>query len=103
MNLRTWTSEHTKGLLLGIATIFVCCLIIVGYFSWDTGNSYAMTFRKFLHLHSFTSRVLSLAAIGNLPWFHFISLKQGKWALGQGLIMATVLDLIIMLLFKFVL
>ena len=103
MNLKSWSAEHTKGLLVGIATIIVASLIIIGYYSYDNGHNYAVNFGRFVKIPNFTAKVLSLAAIANLPWFHFVSLRKGKWAFGQGIIMATVVDLLIMLLFKFIL
>jgi hypothetical protein len=103
MNLRNWSKEHTKGFIVGILTIIGSIFIVIGIFTFQNNASYSLNFNRFLFLHDFTAKVISLAAIGNLPWFHFVSLKQGKWAFGQGLIMATVLDLLIMLTFKFIL
>lgn len=103
MNLRNWSIDHTKGLMVGILTIVVCIFIVLWIFSLQTGHSYSLLFQRFTFLHEYTAKVISLAAIGNLPWFHFVSLKQGKWAFGQGIIVATVLDLIVMIVFKFIL
>lgn len=103
MNLRNWSKEHTKGLILGLLTIGVGIFIIIWFFSLKNGLSYAENFHRFTFLHEFTAKVISLAALGNLPWFHFLSLKRGNWALGQGVIIATVIDLLIMILFKFIL
>lgn len=102
MNLRAWSKEHTKGLIVGILTIIVCIFIVIWIFSLQNGLSYSVNFNRFTFLYDFTAKVISLAAIGNLPWFHFVALRKGKWAFGQGLIMATVLDLLVMIFFKFI-
>ncbi len=103
MNLRNWSKEHTKGLIVGILTIIACVFIVVWIFSLRNGMSFNVNFQRFTFMHEFTAKVISLAAIGNLPWFHFVAIRQQKWAFGQGLIVATVLDLLIMLTFKFLL
>lgn len=103
MNLRAWSKEHTKGLIVGLLTITACVFIVIWIFSLRNGLSYSVNYHRFTFLHDFTAKVISLAAIGNLPWFHFVSLRQGKWAFGQGIIMATVIDLLVMIVFKFIL
>lgn len=103
MNLRNWSKEHTKGLVVGILTIIVAIFIVIWILALQNRISYSFSFQRFLFLHDYTSKVISLAAIANLPWFHFASLRQGKWAFGQGIIMATVLDLLVMIFFKFIL
>lgn len=103
MNLRNWSKEHTKGLIVGILTIIVSIFIVIWILAWQNGISYSLSFQRFTFSHEYTAKVISLAAIGNLPWFHFVSLRQGKWAFGQGIIMATVLDLLVMIFFKFIL
>lgn len=103
MNLRNWSKEHTKGLIVGILTIIAAIFIVIWILALQQGISYSLSFQRFTFLHDYTAKVISLAAIGNLPWFHFVSLRQGKWAFGQGIIMATVLDLFAMILFKFIL
>lgn len=103
MNFKNWSIDHTKGLIVGILTIIVCIFIVLWIFSMQTGESYAHLFQRFTFRNDYTAKVISLAAIGNLPWFHFVSLRQGKWAFGQGIILATVLDLIVMIVYKFIL
>lgn len=103
MNLKNWSKEHTKGLIVGILTIIVSIFIVIWVLSLQNGLSYSVNFHRFTFFHDYTAKVISLAAIGNLPWFHFVSLRQGKWAFGQGIIVATVLDLLAMIFFKFIL
>ncbi|MCO5258726.1 MAG: hypothetical protein M9916_01115 [Crocinitomicaceae bacterium] len=102
MNLRNWSKEHTKGLLVGIATIGVGVFIVIFILSKLNGFPFSEGLSRFSYKHDFIAKVISLAAIGNLPWFHFSSLKTSNWAFGQGIIMATVLDLLVMIFFKFI-
>jgi hypothetical protein len=103
MKLKSWTIEHTKGLLIGILTICICIFIVILFFTFNNGHSYSYNFQRFRIYPPFTAKVISLAAIGNLPWFHFFSLRKEKWAFGQGIIIATILDLIVMLFIKYLL
>ncbi len=76
MNLRNWSIEHTKGLIVGILTIIAGIFIVLWIFSLQTGQPYSLLFQRFTFLHDYTAKVISLAAIGNLPWFHFVSLNE---------------------------
>jgi len=101
INFRPWTKQHTLGLIIGLFTLVVSIFIVIGIFSWLNGLSYTTMFKRFTFLPSFAAKVISLAAIGNLPWFHFVSLKNKQWGFGQGIIMATIVGLVVMLLVKF--
>jgi hypothetical protein len=46
------------------------------------------------------SKIISLASIANLIWFHTF-LRQEKWPLAMGIILSTVLNLFAILYFKF--
>lgn len=103
MNLRNWSKEHTKGLIVGIITLIFAIFIVIWILSKLNGLPYSEGLSRFTYRHDYTAKVISLAAIANLPWFHFTSLKKGNWGFGQGIIIATVLDLMVMILFKFIL
>jgi hypothetical protein len=102
MNLRNWSKEHTKGLIVGILTIVVCIFIVLFILSAINGVPFSESYERFTYKHDYIAKVISLAAIGNLPWFHFASLRTSNWAFGQGIIIATVLDLLAMIFFKFI-
>jgi len=101
MNLRNWSKGHTYGILLGILTTIVCSFIVIGILAWQDGIPYRVTFDRFTYLHVQTAKVISLASIGNLIWFHTF-LRKEKWPLAMGVILATVLNLIVILYFKFI-
>jgi len=103
INLRNWTKQHTLGLFVGLITIGVTIFVVVAILSLSNGFSYSFNLRRLTFLPSFTAKVMSLAALGNLPWFHFVALRRKKWAFGQGLIIATIIDLVIMIFIKFLL
>lgn len=100
MNLRNWGKQHTIGLFIGLATTIICCFIVIGILSWKDGIPYSLMFERFTFLNVVTAKVISLASIGNLIWFH-IFLRREKWPIAMGVIMATVLNLFIILYYKF--
>jgi hypothetical protein len=101
MNLRKWTKDHTFGILIGIATSIICSFIVVGILAWKDGFSYGEMFSRFTFYNVMKAKVLSLASIGSLFWFHRF-LKKEKWSLAMGVILATILNLIIILYYRFI-
>ncbi len=100
MNIN-WTKEHTKGLILGLLTTFAACFLVIGILGWKSGDSYQTSLSRFVHNNGFKGKVISLASIANLIWFHFASLKKENWALGMGVITATFVSMIVFIYFKF--
>lgn len=101
MNLRNWTKEHTIGLLIGLLTTTAFVFVVIAILSWKDGYSFSYMFKKFTILHNETTKVISLASIANLFWFHRF-LSKNKWKLGMGVILATVISLFVILYFKFI-
>ncbi len=97
-----WTKEHTKGFILGLITTFAACFIVVGILGWKNGYSYNTSLEGFFHKKGHTAKVISLASIANLVWFHFASLKKENWGLGMGVIAATFVYLLFFIYLKFI-
>ena len=93
MNLRNWSRQHTFGLLLGIITTIVFVPVIKLVFEL-TGNHQAW------FLADIKSKLISLASIANLGWFHLF-MKEKKFDLGMGVILATFINLFVILYLKF--
>jgi len=100
MNLRNWGKQHTLGLFIGFATTIVCCFIVIGILAYKDGISYSFMFERFTFLRVVTAKVISLASIGSLICFH-LALRKEKWPLAMGIIMATVVNLLVILYYKF--
>lgn len=101
MNLKNWNREHTIGLLLGLATIIVAIPVVILILSAVEDRSFSYKWGNFRLSPGEKSRVISLAAIVNLLWFH-LSMKNKKWNKGMGVILATMLVLIVSLYLKFI-
>lgn len=95
----TWDKEHAKGFALGILTTLIAYPIaayLQGRYSGNPDIWYRLGF-----VHDLQAKVLGWAAIPNLIWFHFF-LKKKKWGLGKGIIYATILNLLTVLLLKYI-
>ncbi len=101
MNFRNWTKQHTLGLLLGIATTIVFIPIIMFVLGSIDNISFSRMWFKFSLIHAEKTRIVSLASIANLIWFHSF-LKKENFSYGQGVIFATILNLLFILYYKFI-
>lgn len=100
MNLRNWSKQHTWGLLVGILTTLISLPIVMFIYSKLFNDPYVW-FRFFeVKLKSFQSQMLSLASITNLIGFH-LATRREKFPFAMGIILATVINLIVILVLKF--
>ncbi len=93
MNLRSWSKHHTFGLLSGLFSPVVFIPLII-FFSDLLGNP----LHWFLYVEK--SKIISLACIPNLAWFH-LSMKRKNYDFGMGVILATILYLLVIIYYKF--
>lgn len=100
MNLRNWSKGHTYGLIIGIATTIICIPLVILILSKVDNQEFSSMWLKFKILNDEKSRIISLASIANLIWFHTFYRKH-KDAFSMGIIMSTVVSLLVILYFKF--
>lgn len=101
MNLKTWSKQHTYGLIIGILTTAAAIPLILLILSvWDNQSFSRMWFR-FTLISNEKARIISLASIANLIWFHTY-LNKEKYPFAMGVIMATVINLIVIVYYKFI-
>ncbi len=92
MNLRNWSKYHTYGIILGVVTTILFVLIIkLVYYFFSTP--------QYWFLNDTKSKLISLASIANLGWFHWF-IKKKKIDLAMGIILATFINLFIILYLK---
>jgi hypothetical protein len=92
MNLRNWSKYHTLGILIGITTTIIFTILIK--LTYSAFNNPQLWF-----LHETKSKLISLASIANLGWFHWF-IKYKKTDLAMGVILATFVNLIVILYLK---
>jgi hypothetical protein len=92
--LKNLTKFHLYGLLLGLLTITVFVPVILAVYK--ANGSY-----QNWSLYDTKSKIISLASILNLGWFHWF-LKKKKTPLAMGIIMATFVSFFVIVYLKFI-
>lgn len=100
MNLRNWSKQHTFGLMLGILTTAIAIPLTIVIYALLNKYEINNYFYRFSVNKIETSKIISLASIANLIWFHTF-LRQERWPMAMGIILSTVLNLFAILYFKF--
>ena len=101
MNLKNWTRQHTIGFLIGLATTIAAIPLVMWIYSMVYNYSFSHLWFRFGLLNEEKSKMISLASIANLLWFHTF-LRKENWPRAMGVILATVLNLFAILYFKFI-
>lgn len=89
MNLRNWSKQHTKGLIIGILSPLIFIPIVILLLSWMQNFDFSRLWFKFSHEHMVRSKMLSLAIISNLIWF-YMSLNREKYGFAMGVIIGSI-------------
>lgn len=98
MNKQYWSRQHGIGLAIGIITT----LIFIPIFAYITQKyqGEVRLFSEFRILSDKNVKMMYLAAIPNLFWFHYF-LKKELYPFGYGIIYATILNLLATVVVKF--
>ncbi|MDX2361105.1 MAG: hypothetical protein QNK23_09880 [Crocinitomicaceae bacterium] len=89
MNLRNFTKEHVKGMLLGIITPLIFVPIVVFILSLVEDEYFKWLWAKFLTIDAYQVKVITLAIIANLGWF-YLFLNKERYNIAMGVILGSV-------------
>lgn len=92
MNIRDWSWEHTRGLLVGLFSPIVFVPLVIVIMAEFQNYPFEYLWKQFLNMDMVRSKFLSLAIIANLLWF-YLSLNRERYELGMGIILGTILYL----------
>ena len=90
--MKNLSKNHLYGLILGVATIIIFVPILLWVF--DLFNSH-----QNWYLYRVKSKIISLASIANLGWFHWF-VKQKKMELAMGILFATFISFFVIVYLK---
>jgi hypothetical protein len=92
MKLKNFTKNHFYGLILGIATIVIFVPIIMkAYEIFSVPQSWFQ--------YRVKSKVISLASIANLGWFHYF-IKKKRMGFATGILLATFVSFFVIVYLK---
>ncbi len=93
-----WSRQHAIGFSIGILTTLLAIPLIAFILHEFRGD--ILIWRELRFFPSTQARVLSLATIPNLLWFHIFLKKEQYW-FGSGIIYASVLNLVTVIVLKY--
>lgn len=99
MKKEWWSKQHAIGLAIGILTTLISIPLVAFIIQNYEGNF--NVWREIRFMSSTQSRLISLASIPNLIWFHLF-LKKQQFSFGYGIIYAIVLNLFVVIALKFI-
>lgn len=89
MNLKNWTLDHTKGLILGILIPIVFMPIVVLLLSWIQDYYIEQLWDRFLHNNQYRIRIITISIIANLGLFYYF-LNKERFNLAMGIILGSI-------------
>ena len=100
MNLKKWSIDHTKGILIALITPFIFLPIILCLFSYLQGYYFHQLWYKFINISSFQIKMLTLSIIPNLGWF-YLFLNKEIYNVSMGIIIGSLMFAPYIILIKF--
>ncbi|OFZ66792.1 MAG: hypothetical protein A3D92_00325 [Bacteroidetes bacterium RIFCSPHIGHO2_02_FULL_44_7] len=88
MNLKNWTSDHTKGVLLGMVFPLICIPLVILILSVVQDYGFGELWNRFLHFYQVRIQVLTMAIIGNLGIF-YLFLNKERYNIAMGIILGS--------------
>lgn len=89
MNLRKWTMDHTKGLLIGILTPIIFIPLVILIISWLQNYYFEQLWRKFTFNDQYQIKIITISIISNLIWF-YLFLNKERFNIAMGVILGTI-------------
>jgi len=90
MNLRNWTRDHTKGLLIGVLVPLIFVPLVFLILTWVGDYYYSQLWVKFKIILDYRVKILTLSVLSNLIWF-YVFLNRERYNLAMGIILGSML------------
>ena len=90
MNLGKWTTDHTKGVILGVITPIIFIPLVVLVMSFLQSYYFEQLWDKFLLNTPFRIKIMTISIISNLAWFYFF-LNRERFNVARGVIIGSLL------------
>lgn len=90
MNLRKWSLDHTKGLLLGIITPLIILPLVLLVVGWTQDYYFEQLWSKFVINNPYRIKMITISIIANLGWFYFF-LNKERFNFAMGIILGSLI------------
>lgn len=83
MNLRNWSMDHTKGLLIGLLTPIILAPLVLWVISMTQSYYFEQLWNKFSINKPYQIKIITISIIANLGWFYlFLNKERFNFAMG---------------------
>ena len=90
MNLRNWSFDHTKGMLVGICTPLIFVPIVLVCIAWIQEYYFDQLWTKFMGNTPYRIKIITISIIFNLIWFYLL-LNRERFNFAMGIILGSLL------------
>ncbi|MEJ6615524.1 MAG: hypothetical protein QNL61_01290 [Crocinitomicaceae bacterium] len=90
MNLRKWSMDHTKGLLIGVVTPLVFIPLVLFIIALSQNYYFESLWNKFQLNGPYRIQIMTISIIANLVWF-YIFLNKERFNVVMGVILGSLL------------
>lgn len=89
MNLRNWSMDHTKGLLLGIITPLLVIPLVIFIIALSQDYYFEYLWNKFTLSGPYRIKIMTISIIANLVWF-YLFLNKERYNIAMGVILGSI-------------
>ena len=89
MNMRKWSLDHTKGLLIGILTPLLFIPIVLFFIAFTQDYYFEYLWSKFNLSGPYRIKIITISIIANLGWFYFF-LNKERFNIAMGVILGSI-------------
>ncbi|MCH2230683.1 MAG: hypothetical protein MK105_10085 [Crocinitomicaceae bacterium] len=90
MNLRNWSMDHTKGVLLGVLTPLIVLPLVLLVISLTQDYYFEQLWKKFQLNNTYRIKMMTISIIANLGWFYFF-LNKERFNFAMGIILGSLI------------
>lgn len=83
-----FTSDHAKGMAIGIITPIIFIPVVLFFIAWAQDYYFEVLWHKFSLNTQFRIKILTISIIANLIWFYFF-LNRERFNMARGVILGS--------------
>lgn len=89
MKLRSWTMDHTRGVLLGMLSPLIFVPLVLLVIMWMQDYYFEQLWDRFTLNTNYRIRIITLSIISNLIWF-YLFLNRERYNIAMGVILGSI-------------
>lgn len=89
MNLKNWSMDHTKGVLLGLLIPLLFIPIVLFFIAWTQDYYFEYLWNKFTLSGPYRIKIMTISIIANLGLFYFF-LNRERYNIAMGIILGSI-------------